>query len=172
MSLFPSVHPYICLSICRAPYLRNHTSYDCNLLYTCVKWQYLQAFFSFCQNFDFSGYYGVKGQKYVQNDKKFCLLDSISQEQYIIWLSFMVQMCKMMMSQGVFSFFQNFDFLGYYGSKREKKWSKMTKNSIFCAPYLRNHTSCDWQLWYAFVKWLISPGIFFSFFQNLDFLGP
>ena len=45
---------------------------------------------------------GVKGQKMVQNDKKFCLLHSISQEPYIIWLSFMVQMYKMIISPGVF----------------------------------------------------------------------
>ena len=37
-------------------YLRNHTSYDCHLWYTCVKWWYLQAFFSFLQNFDFLGF--------------------------------------------------------------------------------------------------------------------
>ena len=42
---------YICCTL----YLRNHTSYDCHLWYTCVKW-YLQAFFSFCQNFDFLGF--------------------------------------------------------------------------------------------------------------------
>ena len=29
---------------CLAPYLRNHTSYDCHLLYTCVS---LGAFFMF-----------------------------------------------------------------------------------------------------------------------------
>ena len=25
-------------SVCHAPYLRDHTSYDCHLWYTCVKW--------------------------------------------------------------------------------------------------------------------------------------
>ena len=56
---------------------------------------------------------GVKGQKTVQNDKK--------QEPYMIWLSFMVHMCKMIIS------------------------------GFFHPPYLRNHTSfvsCDCQLWY------------------------
>ena len=32
----------------------------------------------------------LKGQRAVQNDKRICLLHSISQEPYIIWLSFMV----------------------------------------------------------------------------------
>ena len=33
------------------PYLRNRTSYDHNFWYTYVKWWYLQAYFSFFQNF-------------------------------------------------------------------------------------------------------------------------
>ena len=33
-------------------------------------------------------------QKKVQNDKKFCQSRSISQESYIMWLSFMVHTCK------------------------------------------------------------------------------
>ena len=42
--------------------------------------------------------------------KKFCLLCFISQKPYIIWLSFMVHLCKVMISSEVFfSFFQNFD---------------------------------------------------------------
>ena len=39
--------------VCLTSYLRNHISYDCDLWYTCVKWWYLQHFFSFFQNFDF-----------------------------------------------------------------------------------------------------------------------
>ena len=34
-------------SVCHTSYLRNHTSYDCHLWYTCVKWWYLQACFHF-----------------------------------------------------------------------------------------------------------------------------
>ena len=51
-----------------------------------------------------SAYYDrqVKGQKTNQNDKKFCLSCSISQEPYIIWLSFMVHLCKMTISPVVF----------------------------------------------------------------------
>ena len=47
---------------------------------------------------------GVKRQKKKknQNDKKFCLLCLMFQEPYIIWLSFMVQMCKIIIFQGVF----------------------------------------------------------------------
>ena len=47
---------------------------------------------------------GVKGQKTVQNDKKFSLLQSISQEPCIL-LSFLVHLCKLMISQGFFMFF-------------------------------------------------------------------
>ena len=64
----------------------NSIAYHPDFCYTCVKWWYLQVFFSFLQNFDFSGFWVVNRQKLVQNDKKFCLLCSISQEPYIIWL--------------------------------------------------------------------------------------
>ena len=56
MSLFPSVRLSICLSVCHAPHLRNHTSSDHNFWYIYVKGWYLQAFFfSFFENFDFLG---------------------------------------------------------------------------------------------------------------------
>ena len=53
--------------VCGAPYLRNHTSYDCHFWYRSVK-QYILAYFSFFQNFDLSGYFG-KRAKIAQNDK-------------------------------------------------------------------------------------------------------
>ena len=56
----------------------------------------------FFQNFDFS----VKGQKMVQNEKRFCLCNSISQEPYIILSSFVVDKCKIRISPGFcFHFF-------------------------------------------------------------------
>ena len=72
---------------------------------------------------------GVKEQKIVQNYKN-SLLNSLSQEPYIIWLSFAVNKCKTMVSPCDFSFFQTFDFLGCY-------WGKKEKNST---PYLKSHT--------------------------------
>ena len=55
---------------------------------------------------------GVKGQKMVHNDKKLCPSRSISQEPYIMWFSFMVQMYKMIISPGVFfHFFKILNFL-------------------------------------------------------------
>ena len=43
-------------SVRLTPYLRNRTSYDCDVWYTCVRWWYLQQFFPFLQNFDFYGF--------------------------------------------------------------------------------------------------------------------
>ena len=53
------------------------------------------GFFSFFDIFTFQAVGGVKGQKMTQDDKKFCLLHFISQEPYIMWLSFMIHLCKM-----------------------------------------------------------------------------
>ena len=69
---------------------------------------------------------GIEGQKMVQNEKKFCLLRSISQESYIIWFWFMVLMCKKIISLRVFHFFKIL-ISGLLGGKRAKnslKWHK------------------------------------------------
>ena len=72
----------------------------------------------------------VKGQKMVQNDKKLCLLCSISQESYIIWFSFMALMFKMIIPPGVFFIFSKFWFSGLLGGKRAKNGPKWQKNSV------------------------------------------
>ena len=48
----------------------------------------------------------------------------------IIWFSFMVHMCKMIISPAVFSFFHNFDFLGGYRGKRAKMAQNDTNLSV------------------------------------------
>ena len=95
-------------------YLRNHTSYDCHLQYTYVKW-YLQAFFSFFQNFDFFGYKGgKKGKNSLKWQKILSVALNIS-EPCIIWSLFMLHMCKMIISPIVFYIFSKFWFLGLFG---------------------------------------------------------
>ena len=87
----------------------------------------------------------------------------ISRAIHIIWLSFMVQMCKMI-CPGVF-FFQFFSFSGWKGSK----WPKMTKISVCGTLYFRSHVSYL-HLWYTCMyKNIISPAIFFIFFKILIF---
>ena len=59
--------------------------------------------------------WGKKGKKWHKMPKKKkCLLHFISQEPYILWLSFIVDFCKMMISSGrFFHFFWDFDFSGF-----------------------------------------------------------
>ena len=88
----------------------------------------ISRFFVF-QNFDFS----VKGQKMVQNEKRFCLLYSISQEPYIIWLSFVVDKCKMIISPGLFFLFFHFFKIFVFWFLSGIKGKKMTQNDKnFC----------------------------------------
>ena len=64
----------------------------------------------------------------AQDDKKVYPSRSISQEPDTIWLSFMACMCRLIISPGVFSFFQDFDFLSCYRGKWAKnspKWQKI-----------------------------------------------
>ena len=120
--------------VCHASYLRNLTSCDCHLWYTCVKSWYLQVFFfNFFKILIFWVVRWLKRQKMVWNDKKFCLLHSISQEPYIIWLSFMVHMCKMIISPDCFFIFSKFWFfwlLEGNSAKNGPKWQKILSTAL------------------------------------------
>ena len=107
----------------------------------------------------------------VQNDKKLCLLRSISQEPYIIWLSFMVQMCKVIISPGVFF---NFKILIFrvVGAERAKNGPKLQK---ILPVSLRSQESYIILLSFLvhMCQMMISPASFFIF-QNFgfgDFMG-
>ena len=108
----------------RSPYFRSHTSNDCHLWCTYIKWPYLQ-FFGVFFFFNFSKFWfskmseGWKGKKGLNWEKNYVCLTQ-SQELYIKWLWFLVRMCKMMISLVV---------------ERGKKWPKITNFSLL---YLRN----------------------------------
>ena len=78
----------------------------------------------------------VKGQKRAQNNRKFF---SISQELQIIWLWFLVHMCKMMLQQ-IFSFFKILIFGVFRGIKGKKDLKLLI--SVCFALYLRSCGSC------------------------------
>ena len=117
-------------NIRHTPYLRNSSIRSWVLVHLCKMMISPDVFLIFLK-FSFFGLLGGwKGEKmskmknnsyichvpYDKNDprwqKKISLLQLISQEPYIIWLSFMMHLRKMMISLGFFSFFQNFDSLG------------------------------------------------------------
>ena len=125
----------------------NHT-YDFHLCYICVKSPSILFIFS---KFWFSG---LSGDKTVKNSPKWPKIlssHSISQEPYIIWLSFVETSLKWYL-QAFFHFFKILIFQVVRGSKGKKTRSKMTKSYVHCALYLRNHTSYDLHLWYTCVK--------------------
>ena len=126
-----------------------------------------RMFFHFFSKFWFFRLLGrEKGKNSPKRQKtQLCL---ISQESYVIWLSFMLHMCKMIISPSVFSFFQIFNFLVISGVKGQKmaKWQKILSLTL----YLRNRTWYNCGFWYTCVKWWYLQH-FVSFFQNLDFSG-
>ena len=75
----------------------------------------------------------VIGQKMALNDKKFCLSCFISQEPYIIWLSLMVHLNKMIISRNFIHFFQILILQVVRGGKRTTNSWKWQKNC--CTPY-------------------------------------
>ena len=112
----------------------------------------------------------VKGQKMVQNEKKLCLSRSISQESYIIWFSFMVHICKMVLSTGIFFHFSKIlIFRVIRGVKVQKIVRNDKKFSLS-----RSISQETYIIWSSFVlckcKMIISSGLF-SFFHDFDFSG-
>ena len=100
--------------------------------------------------------------------KNFGLLCSMSQEPSIMWLLFMVQMCKMIICPGVF-----FNFKTVRGLKGQKM-AQSEKISACHTLYFKNYISYDLHSWYiCMYKRIISPGIFFLFFffSKFCFLG-
>ena len=85
---------------------------------------------------------GVRRQKISQNEKNFCLSHSLSEESFFIIFSFIVHICKMIKSQGIFFILLIFKILIFRvvrGVKGEKR-AKMTKKYVSLTPYLRNRT--------------------------------
>ena len=119
---------------CHTLYFRNHTSYDLHLWCTCIYKRIISpSIFFFFQYIWFLGSLGwgvVKGQKMAQNEKKKNLSHSVSQETYIIWLWFLVHMCKWWYLQQIYSFF----------AKTAKHDLKLPISVCF-ALYLRNRRS-------------------------------
>ena len=121
------------------------------------------VFFIFSKFWSFWVASGVKGQKMVQNYKRFCLLGSMSQEPYIIWYLFMVRLCKMIIFQCfLFYFFQNVFFFVFSGVGQ-----KMVQNDIkFCLSHSISQE--PYIIWMSFVvhifKTIISTDVFFFVF--------
>ena len=93
---------------------------------------------------------------------------SVSQEPYIIWLSFMVHMCKKLISwDGVFIFFKILIFSVVRGRKVQKngpKWQKILSVMLHIWGTIHHMT--------VIYDCKMINNIFRYFFENFDNLGP
>ena len=104
----------------------------------------------------------------VQNEKKFHLLCSISQESYIIWFSFMVFMFKMIIPPGVFFFF--FLKILIFWVVTGQKGQKMEQNDDkFCLSCLISQE--PYIIWPLFVVLKDNTSRCFSIFSKFWFFG-
>ena len=121
----------------------------------------------------------VKEQKMVQNDKKSYLSHSVPQEQYVIWLWFLVHMYKMI-SPGIFivSKFLSFGFLGGKRVKTDLKVPISVCWTVYLFPELLIISS---RFLVRRCKKLTSPGVFLILLKEcnianikiiLFFIGP
>ena len=128
-------------------------------------------FFHFCEFFIFRAVRGLKEQKMAQDDKKFSLLHFISQEPYIIWLSFIVHLCKMMISTSFFFIFSKFWFSGLLGGGGVKGQKIVQNEKKFCLSCSISQDS--YIIWFSFMvlmfKMIRPPGVFFHIFKILIF---
>ena len=104
-------------SVHHASYLRNNTWCDCHLWYTCK--MIISADFCFIF-FKILIFWVVRVIKRQKNCPKWQKILSV-----ILHISGTIH-----------------HMIVIYGGGG-KKWSKMTRNSVCCISYLRNHTSCD-----------------------------
>ena len=82
-----------------------------------------------------------------------------------MWFSFVVQICKMIISPGVFSMLK-FWFSRLSGGWKGKKCLKMTKISVSCTLYFVNHISYDLHLLYTCMYEMIISRYLFLFFSS------
>ena len=116
MSLFPSVCCSVRTLVCRSimHYISGTIHYLIiifgNYVWNDISWH----FFHFFEILIFWAARGVKGQKVAQNERQqLHLSHTTSQEQCNILSWFLVHLCEMIISLGVFFlFFLNIDFLG------------------------------------------------------------
>ena len=115
-------------SVCHAPYLRNHTSYDCHLCWKCVNWWYLQVFFFFSMlKYWFSrlsrGWMGKKWPKMTKISGTICCMILI----------YGTHMYKRIISPGIFLFFLKiliFRIIIGKSAKSGWKWEKILSVSL------------------------------------------
>ena len=120
--------------ICHASYLRNSIGYDHDFWYTCVKWWYLEGFFSFFWNFFiFWAVRRVKGQKIAQKMKSnnyICHLPYLRKSvayDHDFWYTCV----KWWYISAFFPFFWNFEFLDCYGGKRYLRFISQVSYFIY-----------------------------------------
>ena len=122
---------------------------------------FLVDFFHFLKILIFRIFRGEKGEKIAQNDKRFFLSHSLSQEPYIIWLSFMVHMCKMIISPGVFFHFFKILILWVLTGVKGQKMIQNYKKICLLHPISQER--------YIILSFMVhmckSPGVFFIFSQ-------
>ena len=102
------------------------------------------GFFHFFKILIFQVINGGKREKMTQDDKKFCLLCSISLEPYTIWLSFMLHLCKMMIPPGVLFIF--FEILIFWVVRRVKGQKMVQNDKTFCLSWSMSQKA--YIIWY------------------------
>ena len=117
MSLFPSIPPsvthYIFSGIVHHLIIIFGTHMQNNDIVRCFFHFFKILIFWAVRGQQWTTISPTKGQQIAQKEKwQLHLSCTISQEQYSIWSWFLIHLCKMIISPGIFLIFLNFDFSG------------------------------------------------------------
>ena len=139
--------------ICHVPYFRNSIAYDHDFWYTSVKMIISQNVFFIFSKFWFFGLLGVKMAKHGPKwQKVLSVALHISGTIHRVTVIYGTHLWNDNIWR-CFFILSKFCFSGSIWRWNGKKQSRMTKSSVCCVPYLRNHTSYDCHLLCKYVKW-------------------
>ena len=150
-------------SVCCALYLKKHTSYDCHLWYTCVKW----ALFHFFKILIFLVVMGKKGKKQSQMTKNYVCLAQYPRNHtsydYHLWFG--------VLNDNIFKCFFHFFKTLIFQVVRRVKRKKMAQNDLkLCLSRLISQELyiIRSSFMVRMCNRIISPG-FFTFVPNFYF---
>ena len=137
--------PCVCPSVCSC--VMHHIIFDHYFWYTYVKWWYLQFvfffffFFHFIIIFFFKVFREVRAKYSPKWKTKIISVIHLSQEQCSIWSWFLVHLCQMIISPGVFVNFFKILIFGVASGVKAQKMVQNEKKIMSAALYFRNWSS-------------------------------
>ena len=142
MSLFLSMCLSVCLFMCHAPHYfwSLFLVHICKMMISPVCF-FVFFFFNFLRIFIFKFFWVVRAKYSPKWKTKIISVIHLSQEQCSIWSWFLVHLCQMIISPGVFVNFFKILIFGVASGVKAQKMVQNEKKIMSAALYFRNWSS-------------------------------